>query len=266
MIRDRDLLNTQLCTVNLRTLEMLPPQSEPHNAAISVVYDPTAKCPLWDAFLLEVLAGDPEMVAYMQRVIGYALTGHTTEHCVFVLHGDGHGKSTVLEVIRSMLGDYGKETDLSTFISIPRDFELATLQYARMVTIKADAYKTRIGGSPQQRGIFSEAGIKMATGGDAICCRHRYDTFFEYVPAFKIFMAGQVSMTDDVGIYRRVQLIPFDVKIARESMDPSLRHKLMLEWPGILAWAARGAASWFEGGLAPVGCIASAGSRAARGA
>ena len=212
-----------------------------------VLYDPKAECPLWESFLSDVMAGDREMMGFLQRAAGYSLTGSTAQHCMFICWGTGrNGKSTFLEVLRYVIGTYGKQASMATFLAkksdegIPND--LAALQGARFVT----------GIETEDGKRLAEAKIKLITGGDTVTARFLHREFFEFAPQFKIWMATNyrpVIHGTDEGIWRRIRLIPFTVYIPDGKMDEKLREKLISESSGILNWALAGLEEYKLGGL-----------------
>lgn len=245
----QDWFNCPNGMLDLRTMRLHSHRREPMVTKIAPVpFDAEAKCPRWLEFLDEIMGGDKELIGFLQRAVGYAMTGHTTEQCLFFLYGRGrNGKSTFVETIRAMLGDYGSHTDFATFLDRPGDTaraDLARLRGDRMVTA----------GEPPLGKRFDEGVVKAMTGGDRITCRHLYGDFFEYTPEYKIFLCANVKPTirgQDDGIWRRFRLIPFTVQIPEERKDLQLGAKLRAEWPGILRWAAEGARDWYENGLQP---------------
>jgi len=245
----KDWFNCPNGLLDLRTMELHAHRRQPMITKISpVAFDPDARCPRWLEFLHEIMGGDQALIDFLQRAVGYAMTGHTTEQCLFFLFGRGrNGKSTFVETIRAMLGDYGSHTDFATFLDRPGDTmraDLARLRGDRMVT----------SGEPPLGKRFDEGVVKSMTGGDAITCRHMYGDFFEYTPEYKIFLCANVKPTirgQDDGIWRRFRLIPFTVQIPEERKDLRLGEKLRAEWAGIFRWAAEGAKLWYEGRLRP---------------
>lgn len=205
-------------------------------------------CPTWRAFLLDIMDGNAEMATYLQRAVGYSLIGVTTEQVMFVCHGSGaNGKSTFLETLRYVLGDYARNCPADSFVgrkdgTIPND--LAMLAGARLVTASETAE-----GRP-----LDEALVKALTGGEPVTARFLNREFFEFTPQFTLWLATnhkpRVRGTDH-GIWRRIHLVPFAVTVAKERMDRALGAKLRAEAAGILRWAVDGARAWQEQGLAP---------------
>ena len=211
-----------------------------------VPFDPAAECPRWIAFLREVFDDDDELIHFVQRSIGYSLTGRMEAQCFFMLHGKGsNGKGVFVNTLRNALGDYGADTPFSTFESqhrqsIPAD--LAALYGKRMVTASETSENTRL----------NEARLKSWTGQDPVTCRFMRENFFTYQPEGKLWLCvnHKPAVTDDSeGFWRRVRLIPFERQFLGDDCDDKLGEKLKAEAPGILAWAVQGAALWAAEGL-----------------
>jgi putative DNA primase/helicase len=211
-----------------------------------VEFDAEAEAPRWDQFLAEV-APDDELRAFLQRAVGYALTGDVREQKLFYLHGGGrNGKSTFIEIIQELLGDHAIQAPEGLLEATKNDkhlAEVARLHGSRLVV----ASELRKGKQ------IAEERVKQLTGGDRITARFLYKEFFEFAPTFKIWVASNykptVAGTDD-GIWRRFALIPFEQKFEGINDDKGLKGKLLAELPGILAWAVRGCAAWQATGLA----------------
>ena len=245
--RDPFLLNLVNGTLDLRTAELRPHQrSDLIRALAPIEFSPHARCPRWDRFLVRILAGREDLIQYLQRVVGYSLTGSIREQVFFLLHGTGaNGKSVLLATLRGLLGDYARQSDFNAFLlqrnDGPRN-DLARLVGSRLV-VASEAERGR---------SLSESIVKQLTGGDAIAARFLYQEHFEYTPEFKLFLAANakpVIRGTDPAIWRRVQLIPFDVAIPEEDQDKELPAKLHEELPGILNWALRGCLAWQKQGL-----------------
>ena len=242
------LLNCSNGILDLRTGKLKPHDK---NALITklvpVDYDADAKCPRFEQFLNEVFGGDRELIQFVQRAIGYTLTGDTSEQCFFMLHGNGsNGKSTLVNIMREILTDYHRKTSTDTILEkqnggIPND--VARLAGARFVsTVEAN---------PNRK--MAEELVKELTGGDAITARFLHHEFFDFVPTFKLWLACNHKPSidgQDNGIWRRIKLIPFNVQFnSRESgkppyKDSMLADKLRMEYQGILAWMVRGCLDW----------------------
>jgi putative DNA primase/helicase len=251
-----------LLTVANGVLDLRTGELSPHHKAllttklVPIPYQVDAPCPTWKRFLLEAMKGREELVAYLQRAMGYSLTGVTTEHVMFVLHGDGrNGKSTFIEILRLVSGEYARAAPMETFLvgrndgDRPRN-DLAALKGARVVTSVE---------VPEGRRL-DEAFIKAVTGGDTVSCRFLHGEFFDMVPLFKLWLATNYKPEirgTDVGIWSRLQLVPWEESFAgREDRD--LPRQIREELPGILAWIVDGALDWREGGLRPPSAVAEA--------
>ncbi|HEX7126648.1 MAG TPA: phage/plasmid primase, P4 family [Thermodesulfobacteriota bacterium] len=211
-----------------------------------VAYDPDAECPTFRAFLARIFAGDQDVIGFVQRAVGYSLTGDTSEQILLFLWGLGaNGKTTLLELLRALLGDYAEVADFSTFLASDRDGprnDLAKLRAARLVTAVEVGEGRRL----------AEALVKQVTGGDMLTARFLFHEFFTFRPAFKLWLAANhkpaIKGTDHA-IWRRIRLIPFTVTIPPEEQDRDLPAKLRAELSGVLNWALEGCRAWQRDGL-----------------
>ena len=245
--RDPDLLNVANGTLDLRTGDLRSHDRGDWLTRLApVAYDPNATCPLWEAFLHRVMGGMERLIAFLQRAVGYSLTGHTNEQVLLLLYGVGaNGKSTFLETLRALLADYSAIADFTTFLK--RDNEGARNDIARLVGTRLVSAVEAEAGKP-----LAEALVKQLTGGDTITARFLFKEFFDFRPQFKLWLAANHKpgiYGSDHGIWRRIRLVPFTVTIPERERDPRLTAKLALELPGILAWAVRGCLAWREQGL-----------------
>jgi putative DNA primase/helicase len=239
------LLNTPAGTIDLHTGELHRHEREQYMTKMTAA-GPGGDCPSWRRFLDRVTDGNSELQAFLQRVIGYCLTGSVCEHALFFLYGLGaNGKSVFAVTMAGLLGDYSKTAPISSFTASTTEqhpTDLAGLRGARFVT----AIETEDGR------WWAEAKIKNLTGGDRITARFMRQDFFEYVPQFKLVVAGNHKpglRTVDEAIRRRLHLIPFTVTIGEQERDPNLAEKLKAEYPGILQWAITGCLMWQKEGL-----------------
>lgn len=240
------VLNTLSGTLDLRSGELRPHRPEDLLTKLAPVeYDADAGCPRWLAFLDRIMGGNAELIGFLQRAIGYSLTGSTREQVLFVLHGGGsNGKSTFVETLRAGLGDYAMQSPAETLLDrregVPND--IARLRGARLVS----AIETSEGRK------LAEAMVKQMTGGDTIPARFMRAEWFEFTPEFKLWLATNHLPTvrgTDEAIWRRIRLVPFTVTIPERERDGELAAKLRDELPGILAWAVKGCLAWQEDGL-----------------
>jgi putative DNA primase/helicase len=250
--RDPFLLTVANGTVDLRTGELRSSRPEDLiTRATSVSYTGEAHAPRWIQFLDEVFAGDAELISFIQRAIGYTLTGDTSEQCFFVLLGGGaNGKSTFVETLCKVLGSHAETAEFSTFLvrgnsGSPRN-DVARLQGARFVKASEGEHQARL----------AESIVKQLTGEDSVAARYLYHELFTFQPQFKLWLITnhkpEIRGTDKA-IWRRVRLVPFDEQFEGPSRDARLREKLEMELPGILSWAVRGCLMWQKDrlGMAP---------------
>jgi len=245
--KDQWLLNTPGGTVDLKTGRIRPHRQEDYCKKTTAVA-PGGTCSGFLEFLAEITNYDADLIDYIQRVVGYALTGDTSEHALFFLHGTGaNGKSVFISTISGILGAYHKTAPIETFTatsvaSHPTD--LAGLMGARLVTTVETEEGRR----------WAESKIKSLTGGEEISARFMRQDFFQYRPVFKLLIAGNHTpglRSVDEAIRRRFHLVPFAVTIPPEQRDKALAGKLRAEWPGILQWAIEGCLKWQAEGLNP---------------
>jgi putative DNA primase/helicase len=222
--KDDWLLNTPSGTIDLRAGQCGPHRPCDYITKQSdVVPDDSCPIPTWLTYLDKVTANRQELIAYLQRMTGYALTGSIQEHALFFLYGTGANGPT----------------------------DVAGLRGARLVT----ATETEEGRR------WAESRIKALTGGDKISARFMRQDFFEFSPKFKLLIAGNHKpslRSVDEAIRRRFNLIPFTVTIPAADRDEKLSEKLKVELPGILAWMIRGCLDWQQRGLNPPAVITEA--------
>ncbi|TYS14299.1 DNA primase [Rossellomorea vietnamensis] len=247
------LFNCDNGIIDLQTGELQQHDRELLLTKISPIeYKKNSKCPNWIAFLESIFltpAGKPdkELITYLQKAIGYSLTGVTKEQIMFFLFGNGrNGKSTFINVIQDLMGDYAKQTNSDTFLKKKNDSginnDVARLDGARFVS----AVESEEG---QQ---LSEALVKQITGGEKMSARFLRQEYFEFTPEFKVFFTTNhkpIVKGGDNGIWRRIKLIPFTVTIPEEKIDADLPEKLKKEMPGILRWAVEGCLMWQGEGM-----------------
>jgi len=215
----------------------------------AVEHKPSAICPTWIAFLERIFDGDCDLIAYVQRAVGYTLTGKTTEQVFFTLHGTGaNGKSRLQEILVALLGGYAQTAGVETFLEHQGNrgstSDLARLEGARLVVAAESDENRRIA-----------AGLlKQVTGGDQVTAALKYQNERTFAPTFKLWFATNhlPRITDtSIGMWRRIHQIPFKVVIPEADRDLCLGEKLARELPGILNWSIEGARSWQQRGLDP---------------
>lgn len=233
--------------IDLRTAELLP-----HDPAFLLTkriehdYVRGSFAPRWAQFLTEIFPEQPEMPAYIQRLIGYGITGSTDEQCFVVFYGTGsNGKSILTDTLTEIFRSITTTTPFSTFEQkpsggIPND--LAALVGARLVMASEGDQGKRM----------AEAVLKRITGRDDVSARFLNREFFSYKPQFLLIMASNYKpafMGQDDGLWRRVKLVEFRRQFKKGERDKGLADKLLAEAQGILSWAVEGARQWYEGGM-----------------
>lgn len=251
--RNPNLLNTMNGTLDTETYQLLPHKSADLLTQLSPCdYDPNAECPSWDAFLQQVLPDD-QVRDFVQRAVGYCLTGDISERCIFILHGSGrNGKSTFIDTIAEMMGDYSVRASTELLMVKQQGGGGADAAAHELARLKGARFAHASEADQGRR--MSEALIKEMTGGEEIVARLIYGTPFSYYPEFKIWLGTNhrpnIRGTDEA-IWDRIRLIPFTVRIPDEDVIPRrvLKDTLMSEMSGILAWAVRGLQNYIENGL-----------------
>mgnify|MGYP007100057138 CR=1 FL=1 len=251
--QDPWLLTVKNGTVDLRTGKLVASKRENYiSKCAPLTYDPGAKCPIFREFIKTIFMGNENLIGFIQRAVGYSLTGRVTERCLFILHGCGkNGKSTLLEIIMAMVGEaanggYGLRTPTETLMvqygggGIPND--IARLKGARYVCASESEEGQRL----------AEAKIKDLTGGDTISARFMRGEFFDFKPEFKLWLATNHKPTirgTDNAIWDRIRLIPFEWRVPDGKADATLPERLRGEINGIFQWALAGCLEWQKNGL-----------------
>lgn len=256
------LLNVENGTIDLRTGELKPHDRDDLITKLApVAYDPAATCPTFELFLFVSMRERPQLVGFLRRWLGYCLTGLVTEQKFAFLHGEGaNGKSTLVELLLELLGDYALQAAPELLIAVQAGHdrhptEMADLQGKRFVACVETEEGRRL----------AEARTKQATGGDRIRARRMREDFWEFKPSHKLNLSSNHKPTirgNDHAIWRRILLVPWDVKAVDPSeavpqppdtipKDYGLPEKLRAEMSGILAWTVRGCLEWQRDGLCP---------------
>ena len=253
------LLNARNGTIDLRTGKL-----RPHDRAdllthdTDIEYDLTALCPIWTQFLLDVFAGDVELIRFVQRAIGYSLTGDVREQVLLICHGMGsNGKSVFLNILRKLLGKLAWQA--------APDLLMAD-RNRRHPTEQADLFGKRVVVC-QETGEgrrFNEVLVKQLTGGDAITARRMHEDNWSFEPTHKLWLSTnhkpEIRGTD-YAIWRRPRLLPFTVSFTDDGTprkDPTMEERLTAELPGILLWAVQGGLDWLRDGLGTASAVSAA--------
>jgi len=226
-------------TFNLKSMELRDHDPTDHITFLAnVEYKPGIDCPVWKSHLQKIFNGDKKAIDSFQRIAGYSLTELNPEQVMFIAWGSGkNGKSTTFNVLSNILGDYAAVAKAESFmksrgVNEARN-DLARLFRKRLVVTT----------EPPSGGKLNETLIKSATGSDKITARFLYQEFFEFLPAFKIFMNTnhRPGITEsDEGIWRRIVMIPFDHVFTEAERDRNIEEKLIAESSGILNWLIDG--------------------------
>lgn len=245
---DKHLINVQNGYLDLHTGTLHEHDKTKFFTKIaSIEYTDKIDCPLWLDFLNVIFDGNKPLINYMQRAIGYSLSGSIEEQMLFILHGNGrNGKSVFLDIITEMLGNYTLNIQPQTIMvkqqSGGATGDIARLDGARLITST----------EPNDGMRFDEGLVKQLTGGDQVTARFNYGDDFDFNPIFKLWMATNhkpiIRGTDD-GIWRRLAVIPFTVQIPIHKVDKQLKYKLRGEMTAILNWAVEGHTEWKRIGL-----------------
>jgi len=246
---DPDLLNFPDGTLNLKDLTIQPATRADHITKVcGCHYDPAATAPIWEKFLHRIMGGNQDLISFLQRAVGYSLSGNTGERAFFLCHGAGaNGKSTFLNTLLSIMGDYGHTVEPDTYCVSRSDAvrnDLAGLKGVRFAVSTESRKGKRL----------DESIVKQLTGGgDKIRARFLFQEYFEFQPECKIWWAFNTTprITDSTeSIWSRVRMIPFAVTIPEAERDIHLPAKLQRETPGILNWMIAGYKEYHRIGLA----------------
>jgi putative DNA primase/helicase len=245
--RDHWLLNATNGTIDLRTGTLQPHRREDFlTRCLAVAYDTRAVCPTWERFLARIMDGNANLISFLQRAVGYALTGVIREHVLLILWGSGrNGKSTLLGVLLTLLGAYAMKAPSELLMVSAND---------RHPTERAELFGKRFVAAieTEQGRRMAEVFVKEATGGDPITARRMREDFWTFLPTHKLFLATNhkpIIKGADHAVWERMRLVPFTVTIPLAERDPTLPDKLLAELAGILAWAVRGCLAWQQDGL-----------------
>ena len=239
--------NDMLINLENSVYDMVSGINIPHDATLkftkkaNVSYDESKKCPRWEQFLREIFNDDEDLIKWIQKALGYSLTGKTSEQVMFILNGNGrNGKSVFLDVVSHIFGDY--RTNIQPDSLMVKNSQGANSDIARL---KGARFVTTVESNDGMR--FNEGLVKQLTGGDTVTARFLHANEFEFTPKFKVWMATNhrpIIRGTDKGIWRRIRLIPFEREFTEEEVDLDLTSKLLAESDGILQWMLKGLEMW----------------------
>ncbi|MGI8751204.1 MAG: DNA primase family protein [Acidimicrobiales bacterium] len=240
------LLTVANGTIDLRTGLLGPHRRQDLlTKSTDVIYDEHATCPQFLKFLEAVLP-DATVLRFLQRAIGYSLTGTVLEHALFFGYGAGaNGKSTLMRVLLDMAGEHGAPAPPRLLIADrhPDHPTSVAALHGRRVVIAQEL---------DQASRLDEPTVKEITGGDRLTARYMRQDFWSFAPTHKVWLCANHKPAirgTDLGIWRRIKLIPFTVSIAPDDQDEHLAEHLADELPGILRWAIAGCLEWQRRGL-----------------
>ena len=249
------LLNCQNGVVNLKTGTIYPQSPERMQSKICSAALPPAgtTSPLWEQTIRQIVPDD-DLRHYLQKYIGYCLTGSTREENFLIMHGPGGtGKGTFIETIQKVLGSYARPVNVDMFLSYRNDANsgenatpiLAALENIRLVVASESGEGRK----------FNEAKIKLLTGGDTITARRLHQAPITYQPAFKVIIQTNyipdVSNVNDKGITRRMLIAPFRQGFTEEQRNLKLKEELAkpTNRNAVLRWCVDGCLMWQKEGL-----------------
>jgi putative DNA primase/helicase len=249
---DRGFLTVRNGVIDLRTGTLLPfERSRMSSRMTDIVYDPKAKCPRWDKFLQMIMGGNEDNKLWLQRAVGYSLTGYGDAKMFAFLYGGGdNGKSTFLETIIMLAGDYAQKSSIEALLAGQRAKDqkntpyTAALRGARFVSTD----------EMMEGGTLNASQMKDLTGGDKLTGMAKYQAQIEFYPSHFLFLYGNTKPTirdDSNAMWGRVRLVKFGVTIPVEMRKPinEVKDMFRAELPGILNWAIEGARSAIENGI-----------------
>lgn len=249
--RKHHLLNTPGGIVNLKDGSLSPCNPELFlTMAVRCAPAEASDCPRWNKFLEEIFCGDTDLIRFIQKAVGYTLTGSTSEQCVFFLHGNGsNGKSTFVEILRHLFGDYAANVQAESIMMRGKASGSASSDIARLCGVR---FVTSA--EPSEGMKVNEGLLKQISGEDLVTARKLYGNEFEFQPRFKLWMSTNhkpIIRGTDEGVWRRIRMIPFDASFSGSQKDRNLKYKLVKELPEILRWAIDGCLLWQKEGLIP---------------
>ena len=237
-----------MTTIDLDTGVERPPNPKDYITKVTAVHaaKPGTPHPLWDEFLARVTNNSAELINFLQRFLGYCLTGVTSEHVLLFMHRTGaNGKSVFVNTIVNILGDYAIIAPMDLFMASKHErhpTEIAKLRGARLVVAQETEKGRR----------WDATKIKMLTSEDRLTGRFMRQDFFDFTPTHKLIISGNHKpklRSVDEAMRRRLLLVPFTVTIPVEERDPHFTAKLKPEWPAILRWMIDGCYEWQSDGL-----------------
>lgn len=261
------LFNVRNGTLDLKKFEFREHRADDLLSCVANVdYDPEAKCPLFDRFFSEItespgengeLVADPDKADYVQRIVGYSMIGDVREDEFYLFYGatTRNGKSTLLETLGDIFGDYAEMIEPDTLSQSRKvaqnDEQIADLKGKRLAHVE----------EPSRQMVFDTGLIKKMTGRTKLTASRKYEHRFKYKPEFTIIFATNYLPTvldDTLFKSGRCKVILFERSFSKEEQDPDMRKKLFEEASGILNWALRGLGKYYKRRTAPPATVLAA--------
>jgi len=260
---DRDIwaLNCQNGTLDLKTGELHPHDRDDYiTKLVPVDYNPRAKASRWEAFMLQIAAGDADLVAFEKRALGYSICGDQSERILLLCHGGGrNGKTVMVETVAATLGgDYASIMAAESLMQRRGGDDDRLMQ--RRAALRGMRFV--VASETGEGARLNEALIKSLTGNERITARHLYGEQFEFDPTHTLWLATnhRPGIRDTTNsIWDRLKLIPFSVRFVTDDeatgepgeihANKKLGKELLREKQGVLAWLVAGCLEWQEQGV-----------------
>ncbi|MGE0804996.1 MAG: phage/plasmid primase, P4 family [Burkholderiaceae bacterium] len=244
--RDPMVLNTPSGIVDLRTGKMRP-RGQEYVTQCARVSPADGPCPVWMRFVQDVFQGDGDLIEFVRRSLGYALTGDRREQVLFFWYGLGaNGKSVLVELFQYLAGSYAIKLPATALMQAKGErhpTELAQLRGKRLA----------VSSELDENSFFNEALVKELTGDATLTARFMRADFFEFQMTQKHVIVGNFKPRlrgGDPAMARRMLLVPFMASFKGPARDPHILDRLKAEAPAIMAWIVQGAVAWASEGLA----------------
>jgi putative DNA primase/helicase len=251
--RDKYQFNCHNGTINLLDMSFHPHDPADRLTKMTEVdYDPEAACPRWLSFMDEVFEGDQDRIRYLQKAVGYGMSGDTRLECMFILYGptSRNGKGTTMETVLRILGEYGRTAKPEMLSkkgyadsSGPSE-DVARLNGARMVNVS----------EPEKSMVIDASLTKQMTGNNILTARYLRENSFEFKPQFKLFIdTNHLPQISDMTLFEsdRIRIIPFNRHFTADERDIDLKSFFAepTNLSGILNWCLEGFRLYQKEGL-----------------
>ncbi|MBN2789910.1 MAG: hypothetical protein JXR69_06950 [Candidatus Delongbacteria bacterium] len=247
-----DLINLQNGTFDIKKMQFKQHCKEEYfNYSLPFDYLPEKSCPTWISFLNDIFLDNSDLIHYINKAVGYSLTAEVQEQCLFFLYGSGqNGKSVFIETLLHIFGDFGIKIPLTALLYNKNNNESSQREIIRLKN-----KRFTVANETEENGHLSESIIKDLTGGDTLTGRELYEKTAEFKATHKLWIYGNhkpMIKGSDLGIWRRIKLIPFLYTVPKDKIDRELQSKLKNELSGIFNWILEGLKLWKKEGLEPI--------------